>query len=267
MRDELIRQLVRRRTQVVLALVAAVPLLLTLIYVVRGAPELTPGASPQLMHLASDSALAFALYVTYLAAPLLLVAIAALFAGDAIASEASWGTLRYLLTAPLTRRQLLVRKALAAATLVAITVVLLVGMSLACGLVAFGWHDLETPVGGTIPAAAGAGRLALATLYVFVTLVPFAAIALLLSTLLDAPLAAVAGSVGVALLSQILDVVPTLGDARNFLPTHYAYAWLDLFVDPPDPTMLASGTLQSTCYVVAFLAAAWWWFDRRDITS
>ncbi|MCW2956505.1 MAG: transporter permease [Thermoleophilia bacterium] len=267
MRDELMRQLLRRRTQVVFALIAVIPVLLALVYVVRGAPEVTPGATPQLMHLAGDSALAFTIYVVYLTAPLLLVAVAALFAGDAVASEASWGTLRYLLTAPIDRHGLLMRKWSTSVALAALSVLVLVGTSLACGLVAFGWHDLETPVGGVIDAGEGLLRLGVTAAYVLVSLLPFAAIALLLSTIVNAPLAAVAGAVAVTVVSQILDVVPTLGDARNVLPTHYAYAWLDLFVDPPDPTALASGVLQAVVYVVVALGVAWWWFGRRDILS
>jgi ABC-2 type transport system permease protein len=267
MRDELVRQLQRRRTQVVLALLAAIPLLLALVYVVRGEPELAAGASPQLMHLAGESGLAITVYVVYLTAPLLLVAVAALFAGDAIASEASWGTLRYLLAAPIDRHSLLVRKFGAALLLTVSAVLVIVGAALAVGTACFGWHALDTPVGGIIEPGPATTRMLLTVAYVVVTLIPFCAIAVLCSTFIDAPLAAVAASVAVAVVAQILDVVPTLGQLRVVLPTHYAYAWLDLYVDPPDPTAMASGTLQAAIYAVVALGCAWWWFGRRDITS
>ncbi|MCW2922732.1 MAG: family transporter protein [Thermoleophilia bacterium] len=267
MRDELRRQLTRRRTRVVLLAMVVIPLALAAIYAVRGTPELAPGASPQLVHLAAGSALAFGIFVLYLCAPLLLLAVAATFAGDALAAEAGWGSLRYLLAAPVPRRRLLARKLLAAVVLTAAALLVLVGTSLLAGLVAFGWHALDTPVGGELAASVGAERLAIACAYVLVSVMPFMAIALLCATATDAPLAAVGAAVGVAVVSQILDEVPTLGVVRSLLPTHYAYAWTDLFVDPPLPDQLAAGTLQAACYAVAACAAAWWSFSRRDITA
>jgi ABC-2 type transport system permease protein len=267
MRDELRRQLTRRRAHVLLAAMLVVPLALAAIYALRGAPELPQGASPQLVHLAADSALAFTVFVLYMVAPLLLVAVAAAFAGDALASEASWGTLRYLLASPIPRRRLLARKFGAALVLATLATLLLVGTALVAGVVLFGWHPLDTPVGGELATDVGSRRLLLATLYVLVTLVPFAAFALLFATILDSPLGSVGVSVGIAVVSQILDVVPTLGTVRVVLPTHYSLAWTDLFVDPPLPDELAAGTLQAVLFTVAACAGAWQRFSRRDIAS
>jgi ABC-2 type transport system permease protein len=267
MRDELRRQLARRRTLVLLAAMVAVPLALAAIYAIRGAPELAPGANPQLLNLADGSALAFTVFVLYLCAPLLLVAVAAALAGDALASEAGWGSLRYLLAAPVPRRRLLARKLAASLVLSVLATVLLVGTSLLAGALAFGWHALDTPVGGQLAAGLGSQRVALAVLYIVVTLLPCAARWLRVAPLFGTPLTAVGLATGVAVVSQILDVVESLGGARAVLPTHYQLAWTDLFVDPPLPDELAAGTLQAAIYAVAACALAWWRFARRDITS
>ncbi|MCW2928960.1 MAG: transporter permease [Thermoleophilia bacterium] len=267
MRDELHRQLARRRTWLLLGAMVLIPIALGLIYVVRGAPELVQGATPQLTHLAPTSALAFATFVLYLCAPLLLVAIAAAFTGDALASESAWGTLRYLLAAPIPRRRLLARKLAAGLVLASLATLLLVATSLAFGALAFGWDPLLTPVGGTLDPSSGAARLAWSTAYVLVTLAPFSAFALLFATLLDTPLGAVGVSTGIAVVGQILDSVPSLGGARVVLPTHYAYAWTDWFVDPPLPDDLAAGVLQSVAYSVAACLLAWWRFSGRDIAG
>ncbi|MEO6867995.1 MAG: ABC transporter permease subunit, partial [Gaiellales bacterium] len=232
MRDELRRQLSRRRTLVLLASAIVIPLGLAAIFAVRGAPELASGANPQLLNLAASSALAFTIFSLYMCGPLLMIAIAAAFAGDALASEASWGTLRYLLAAPIPRRRLLARKLTSALLLSALALGLLLITSLAAGLIAFGWHPLDTPTGGVLPAADGLVRLLIAVAYVFVTLVPFAVLALLFATMLDTPLAAVGIAAGVAVVSQMVDVIPTLGAARSLLPTHFQLAWTDLFIDP-----------------------------------
>jgi len=267
MLDELRRQLTRRRVRVLLAAMVVIPLGLAGIFEVRGAPELAPGASPQLVHLAAGSALAFTVFVLYMCAPLLLVAVAAAFAGDGLASESSWGTLRYLLAAPVPRRRLLARKLAAALVLSAVATALMVAASLLVGLALFGWRALDTPVGGAIAADVGLQRVGIAAVYVLVTLVPFACIALLCATILDSPLGAVGVATGIAVVSQILDVIPTLGAARTLLPTHYALAWTDLFVDPPLPDDLAAGVLQATVISILVSAGAWWRFSRRDIAS
>lgn len=267
MRDELVRQLTRRRVRVLLAAMVVIPVALAAIYVVRGVPELAAGATPQLLHLAAGSGLAFTVFVLYMCAPLLLVAVAAAFSGDALASESSWGTLRYLLAAPVPRRRLLARKLVVGVVLAALATLLLVGTSLLVGTLAFGWNPLDTPVGGELATDVASVRVAIATAYVLVTLLPFVAIALLFAVLLDSPLGSVGVATGIAVVSQILDVVPTLGAARSILPTHYALAWLDLFVDPPLPDDMAAGTLQASCITVVACAVAWWRFSRRDITS
>lgn len=267
MRDELARQLARRRTRVLLGAMVAIPAALAATYAVRGAPDLVAGGTPQLVHLADRSALAFTVFVLYLCAPLLLVAVAAAFAGDALASEAQWGTLRYLLAAPVRRPRLLARKAAASMLLATAATVALVGSSLALGAALFGWEPLDTPVGGELAPGTATLRLLLATAYVLVTLAPFVAIATWLATWLDSPLGAVGAATGIAVVSQILDVVPTLGRVRSMLPTHYQLAWTDLFVDPPLPDDLAAGVLQSTIVSLAAGALAWWRFTRRDVTS
>jgi ABC-2 type transport system permease protein len=250
-----------------LAAMVAIPLALAAIYAVRGAPELAPGATPQLLHLAASSALAFTVFVLYLCAPLLLVALAAAFAGDALASEVGWGTQRYLHAAPVPRRRLLARKFGVSLVLSVAATGLLVATSLVAGTLAFGWHALDTPVGGQLAAGTGSVRVALAVGYVLLTLLPFAALALLLATVLETPLAAVGVAAGVAVVSQILDVVETLGGVRSLLPTHYQLAWTDLYVDPPVPEDLAAGTLQAVAYATIACIAAWWRFSRADITS
>lgn len=267
MRDELARQLTRRRTRVLLAAMGVIPVLLALVYAVRGAPELAPGATPQLLHLADGSALAFCVFALYMCAPLLLLAVATAFAGDAMASETQWGTLRYLLAAPIPRRRLLARKLAASLVLAAVATTLLVATSLVAGTVLFGWGPLDTPVGGTIDPGTALGRVLIAAAYAYVSVVPFVAIALLAAVVLDTPLGAVGVSTGIAVVSQIIDVIPTLGGARRALPTHYQLAWTDLFVDPPLPDELAAGVLQSAVVTVVACAIAWWHFARRDVTS
>ena len=58
-----------------------------------------------------------------------------------------------------------------------------------------------------------------------------------------------------------------LGDERNALPTHYAFAWADLLTADVDGTEMARGVLSGLIWATAFGATAVWWFRRKDIVS
>ena len=60
--------------------------------------------------LAKVGAANFAIFAISASASFLLVVLTALFVGDAVPSEASWSTLRYLLVAPVPRARLLTSK-------------------------------------------------------------------------------------------------------------------------------------------------------------
>ena len=76
--------------------------------------------------------------------------VVSLFAGDAVASEGQWGSLRYLLTRPIPRARLLRTKLVVAALYAAVAVVLVPIASVAMGTVAFGWSSVQTPLAGAL---------------------------------------------------------------------------------------------------------------------
>ena len=69
------------------------------------------GAFSSLVDLATAGGANFALFTLLVSSTFLLVVVFALFFGDTIASEASWGSLRYLLAIPVPRARLLAREA------------------------------------------------------------------------------------------------------------------------------------------------------------
>ena len=106
-----------------------------------------------------------------------------------------------------------------------------------------------------------------AAVYIVLQLAWMAGLALLLSVLTDAPLGAVGGAVLAAILSQILDQITALGTLRNYLPTHYSYAWSDLIASDVDWTNMAAGILSAVIYGTIFTLLAARHFARKDITS
>ena len=66
----------------------------------------------------------------------------AIFAGESVAGEAGWGSLRYLLARPVSRRRVLTSKAVVAGLFSLVAVAVVVAAGVLSGLVAFGWHPL-----------------------------------------------------------------------------------------------------------------------------
>ncbi|MDQ1689275.1 MAG: type transport system permease protein [Frankiaceae bacterium] len=262
---ELLRQLRRRRTYVTFALVVGLPILIVTSIAVGGGPG--DGRQGDLVDVASRSGINAAFFCLQAASGFLLVVVVAMFAGDAVASEASWGSLRYLLVRPIPRWRLL-RVKLAVAALLSVTAVLLIPVvGLAAGTVAFGWRPASTPLGGAFSVGTGLERLAAADAYIAVSLAVVLALAFLFSTMTDAPLAAVGGAVVATVVSQILDLVSSLGRVRLFLPTHYWFSWLDLLSTPVPTGAMARGLVSAVPWTVLPLAVAFWHFRRKDVLS
>jgi ABC-2 type transport system permease protein len=263
---EMRRQAKRRRTLYSFLALLAIPVVVLVALLVNGGPG-DRGGQPELVDVASSSGLNFALFMLLATSQFLLVVVVSLFAGDAVASEAQWGSLRYLLTRPIPRARLL-RTKLVVATLYAAAAVLLVPLaSLAMGTLAFGWSAVQTPLAGALGVNTGLSRLALATGYVVATMAVVIALAFLFSTLTDQPLTAVGGAVVLVVVSAILDQVAALGSLRTVLPTHYWLAWLDLLVDPVDTSQMTTGLLQMVPWVLVPLALAFRVFSRKDVLS
>jgi len=97
LRVELIRQLRRRRTMVAFLILLVLPWVLVGAFELGGPQQ--PTGAPGLVDLATTGGLNFAAFSFFASAGFLLVVAVALFCGDTVASEAGWGSLRYLLAA------------------------------------------------------------------------------------------------------------------------------------------------------------------------
>src|SRR5699024_2475109 len=103
------------------------------------------GGSNAFVDDATTSGLNFALFTAHASARLLLVVVVAVFFGDTVASEASWASLRSLLTAPVPRARLLRQKALASGVLSMLAISTVLGVSLVAGLLRYGSGSLTAP--------------------------------------------------------------------------------------------------------------------------
>ncbi|WP_199434550.1 ABC transporter permease [Qaidamihabitans albus] len=262
---ELRRQLRRRRTQLLLVLVALLPFILVLAFEIGDAnPNRRSGG---FVDLATASAPNFVVLAMFVSGSFLLPMIVALYFGDTIASEASWSSLKYLLAIPVPRHRVLRQKAIASALLSMLTLAVLPLVALLVGVVWYGAGDAISPTGDSVSFGRSLVAIALGTCFIAIQLAWVAGLALLLSVSTDAPLGAVGGAVLVAIVSQILDQITALGDLRDFLPTHFSFAWMDLIATDVDWTNIANGALSAILYGTVFGLLAARRFATKDITS
>ncbi len=266
LRSELRLLFGRRRNQVLLIVLALVPVIVGVaIRVSTGEAE--PGEGPPFLDRVSGNGLFLAFTGLATVVPFFLPLTVGVVSGDAVAGEAQAGTLRYLLTVPVSRTRLLLVKygglvafGLAAALLVA-TVGLLVGWAL------FPIGDVTLLSGTSIPVLSAVGRAVLVALYVAVSLAGLAALGLAVSTFTEVPVAAMATTVVLAITSQILGAVPQLDWLHPFLFTYQWLAFGDLLRDPVPTGALVEGLVLQLVWAALALAVAWSRFTTRDVTS
>lgn len=266
---EVRRQASRRRTQLALGFMALLPLIVLLAFEFGNddGDDNGGGQFASLVDLATSGGLNFALFSIFVSASFLLVVVVALFCGDTVASEASWGSLRYLLAVPVPRARLLAVKLIVALMYSGLALLTLTGTALLLGTLRYGWHPLGSTIAAEIPPGEGLLRLLGIVGYLAVILLVVAGLAFLLSVTTDAALGAVGGAVLLWILSGILDQIEALGAIRDFLPTHYSQAWLGLLSTPVQSDDIVKGAISAICYATLFWGVAFYRFTRKDITS
>ncbi|MEV0645750.1 ABC transporter permease subunit [Phytomonospora sp. NPDC050363] len=254
----------RRRNQAGLAVLAVIPVIIA---VVMAATRPAPGSGPPLFTAMLDNGLITVLAGLSIEMSLFLPLAVSILAGDAIAGEASTGTLRYLLTVPAGRVRLLAVKfgGIVAATFAAVGVIALTGAVM--GVALFGTGDMVTLSGTTLPFGEALGRVGIAVLYVVMCLVAVAAIGLFVSTLTEQPIGAAVAMLMFIVLSQILGALDDLDWLHPFLITNYWSSWADLLRDPPAWDQMLLGAVSAAVWTAFGLSAAWARLTTKDITS
>lgn len=274
-RTEMYKQLRRPRTWVALGFVILVPIIIT-IALKANPPTLSDGGGggggrdggPRFFYLAAQSGLLVPIATLRVMSEFFLVVIFCLFAGDAIASEAGWGNLRFLLTRPISRGRLLVAKLIVAAAYSVLATALIVVSGLIAGGIAFGYHGISVPVLGiSMSVSSILGNLALSGVLAAWGIAGVAAFAFMLSTMMDNSAGAIMGAVGLYIVTSILGAIDSIGPIRYGFPTFYNGAWSNLFTGASFGGDMVRNVVVQIPYVIVFVAIGYWWFRRKDITS
>jgi len=267
-RTELTKQVFRPRTWVALGFLVIVPVIIA-VALKLNPPDLSGrGDGPRYFYLATQSGLFLPVAALRVTRGFFLVVVIAIFAGDAIASEAGWGNLRYLLVRPVGRGRLLTAKLIVAALFALLATALVAISGLVAGVIAFGWHPITIPFGGlSMSIGQILGNLGLAIILITWGLAAIVAFAFMLSTMTDSAAGAIFGAVGLYIVSLILGQISSLGSIRWGMPVAYYDSWTDLFIRNTFTDDMWRSILLQIPYVIVFCGIAWWWFHRKDIKS
>ncbi|MDQ0386036.1 ABC-2 type transport system permease protein [Streptomyces sp. DSM 42143] len=272
LRSELSITFRRWRTLALLGVLAAVPVLVGIAVKIETSDGSSLGGGgggegPAFISQISNNGLFLVFTALAATLPFFLPMAVGVVAGDAIAGEASAGTLRYLLVAPAGRTRLLLTKyATVIAFCLAATLVVAVS-ALAVGALLFPVGDLITISGTRIGYAQGLGRAFLIALVVAASLVGVAALGLFVSTLTGSGIAAMATTVGLLITVQILDQIPQLDALQPYFFSHYWLSFADLMREPVYWEDLTRNLGLQALYAAVFGSAAWARFTAKDITA
>jgi len=198
---------------------------------------------------------------------LVLPLVVAVVSGDALAGEASTGTLRYLLVVPAGRARLLSVKYAAIVVFSLVSCLLVAASALIMGVVLFPVGPVTMLSGTTMPLSEGLLRLLFVVLYVSAAMAMLGAIGLAISSFTEHPIAAIAAILIIAVASEVADNVPQFAVVQPYLPTHWWLSFDSLLRTPIDTTELTHGLLSIGVYIVIFCSIAWAKFSNADITS
>lgn len=255
----------RRRTWAMLCALAAIPVLIAV--AVRVSSTVAPGRGPAFLDRITQNGLFVGLTAMVVSVPLFLPLTVGVVAGDTVAGEAGLGTLRYLLVAPAGRIRLLLVKYAGAVVFAfaAPLVVALVGAGIGAALFPVGPVTLLS--GGTVGAGEALVRLLLIAGYLAVSLMGLSAIGLFVSTLTDVPVGAMAATVVLSVVSQVLDALPQLDWLHPWLFSHYWLDFADLLRQPVSWDAFAVNAALQGGYIAVFGALAYGRFVTKDVLS
>src|SRR5882724_4228372 len=224
-------------------------------------------------YLAQDyvSALTVAILMLFPQILLLMPLYAALVGGDLVAKEAEDGTLRMILSRPISRFQLLLVKWLAGIVFCAVLVAVLGGTALLFARIWFPWRNMFVYAPGMVFNVLGASEGLKLYLFSHVFLTINASVILGLAFMFSCfnmkPAAATILSLSFLFLNLVLESIPFFEQYHEWLLPYHFRIWIFIYTQPlPWARMAESLSVLLAFGVTTFLIGAAG-FQARDIKS
>ena len=249
-----------------LATIALIPIALATA-VDLSSSTIPAGEGPPFLDRVSQNGFFVGFTAMIVAIPLFLPLTISVIAGDTIAGEASTGTLRYLLIAPVSRLRLLLVKFVGASAFAFAAAFTLLISGLAIGAILFRVGPVTLLSGDVISLPAAIWRLVIVGVYVAISLIGLSAVGLFISTLTVIPVGAMAATVVISTVMQILDNLPQVAVIHPYLLSHNWLGFADLLRSPLSLSSFVSNFIIQICYIAIFGTLSYGRFTSKDILS
>jgi ABC-2 type transport system permease protein len=260
---ELLKLVAQKRTYLGLGVAMIVPLIFVFVLIFKaGGPNDIP-----LGRYIRQTGIALPFVVLFFMSIWAFPLIAALVAGDIVASESQHGTLKTILTRSRNRGQIYAAKVLAAVTYTVLILLASGAVGVIAASIEWGFNPLTSLSGTTLSAGHALGLLA-ASLAVYAwPLIGITAFGLMLSTITRNSAAAVVGTLMWALFMQLLGVLPGTESIRPYLLGEQFQAWQGFLRTPADWTPVIRAAWVCAIYAAVPIAAGYLVFVRRDVAG
>ena len=196
----------------------------------------------------------------------------ALVTGDLVSGEAAMGTIRMLLTQPISRTQLLLSKFIAGGIYTLIVIVWLGFMSVIMGKILFGTGDLMVlnSDGLVILQEADVNwRYLGGFLVAFLALFTVSSLSICLSCFTDNSIGPIVTTMSIILLFTIIGTldVHVFDSVRPFLLTTHMASWRSFFEDPLPIQDIKNSILILLIHNILLISISIYVFNKKDITA
>jgi ABC-2 type transport system permease protein len=274
-RQELYKIFRRPRTYISFAIIAAISLIVEAAMYADGSSfvDMVMGGVTESLDVQGNVINGY--LITYIILQSLIVQIpllVALVAGDSIAGEAGNGTLRLLLTRPISRNQLVLAKFYAALIYTMLLLVWLALISLFLSIAIFGTGDMINIKSGEFVLLLRHDimwRYLCAFGYAALAMSAVASLAVFLSVFAENSIGPIVSTMGVILFFTIITNLglPSFEVIKPWLMTTHMIAWKGFFSDPvPYDAIMRSGAVM-VAYTILFLVLTLIIFNKKDIKS
>lgn len=272
---ELFKIFKKPRTYIAFAAIAAIVILIQLAFYVDGEAYLKFAMQPLKDSFEIEGAILNGYLICYIILQTLLIHVPlliALVAGDVIAGEANMGTLRLLLTKPISRTKLLLIKFMASVVFTLMLLVFMAILSLVVSIAVFGKGDLIVLKSEMIVILDNADvmwRYFAAFGFAFIGMTTVAALAFLLSVFAENAVGPIIATMSVVIVATILTTmdIPFFNAAKPYLFTNHMLNWKGFFENPVDYLEIFKSAGILLLHIAAFVSTAIIVFQKKDILT
>jgi ABC-2 type transport system permease protein len=196
----------------------------------------------------------------------------ALVAGDMIAGEANMGTLRLLVTKPVSRTSLMISKFLASSIYTVLLLTFMAVLGLLGSMAIFGTSDLmvfKSDVFIIIDRNDVLWRYGAAYGFAALSMITVAALSFLLSVVADNSIGPIIAAMSIVIVCTILTTmdIPFFNALKPYLFTNHMLNWKGFFDRPVDYHEVMKSALVLIGHIVVFVGLAIFLFRKKDILS